>query len=115
MGENVGAQGAIYRGRAGHRRGARGKQRSPSMAAFNSHVTGAEENGSAPFTRGEREGRLRGAHFYVEEAARGTRPAVRERNPMRRRRFCSTKKTTNVDFGFYAFEHSKRRAQGRQS
>jgi hypothetical protein len=72
MGENVGAQGAIYRGRAGHRRGARGKQRSPSMAAFNSHVTGAEENGSAPFTRGEREGRLRGAHFYAEEAARGT-------------------------------------------
>jgi hypothetical protein len=72
MRENVGARGAIYRGRAGHWRGARGKQRSPSMAAFNSRITGAEENGSAPFTRGEMEGRLRGAQSYREEAARGT-------------------------------------------
>jgi hypothetical protein len=58
--------------RAGHRRGAQGKQRSPSMAAFNSRVTGAEENGSVPFTRGEMEGRIRGAQSYVEEAAGGT-------------------------------------------
>jgi hypothetical protein len=43
MRENVGARGTIYRGRAGHRRGARGKQRSPSMAAFNSRVTRALE------------------------------------------------------------------------
>jgi hypothetical protein len=42
------------------------------MAAFNSRVKGAEENGLVPFTRGEMEGRLRGAQSYKEEAARGT-------------------------------------------
>jgi hypothetical protein len=66
------SSGTIYRGRAGHGRGARGNQRSPSMAAFNSRVTGAEENGSTPFTRGEMEGRLRGAQSYAEEVAGGS-------------------------------------------
>jgi hypothetical protein len=45
----------------------------PSMVAFNSRVRGAEANESTPFTRGEMEGRLRGAQSYAEEAARGTR------------------------------------------
>jgi hypothetical protein len=45
----------------------------PLMLAFNSRVRGAEANGSVPFTRGEIEGRLRGAQSYAEEAARGTR------------------------------------------
>jgi hypothetical protein len=72
MRENVGARGAICRGQEDQWRGARGKQKSPLMASFNSGVTGAEENGSVPFTCEEMEGRLRGAHSYTEEAAGGT-------------------------------------------
>jgi hypothetical protein len=71
--ENVGDRGAIYRGRAGHWRGTWGKQWSPSVVAFNSCVTGVEENELVPFTRGEMEGRLRGAQSYAKEAAGGTR------------------------------------------
>jgi hypothetical protein len=85
------------------------------MAAFNSHVRGAEGDGSAPVAEGEKERRPSGTNARAKELARGERLVVRSQNSLRRWQFCSIRKKGKAGFGFYAFEHSKCRAQGHQS